>query len=559
MNNYQAWLETPGVVRIALAQVQGLVGGTLTTRYISTHGVTIDGIQYSPIIKGTISIDESLSLNYTSSISYGDIELANNNGEYDSWLEDIWSNKPIQIYVGAMPAPGTTSTISDFELIFSGLIDDVDSKSRGSLNLKIRDKLEKLNTSVSEALLGNYNPQGLTPYTNQYQNSLKPLCYGEVHNITPLLTDPALLEYMVNLEAVEQIIEVRDNGVPVAFTTSGTITIPPGSFRLLKTPIGTITCSVQGMKRTVNVTRDYTQDSVSNTYTNTARNIILSILKLTGQTLDYSEIDRVSFGPEEATLGTQAVGLYLTDRTNILAICQELAKNCGLVLCTTRLGEVRLVELSIPTEATIDFAKYVEANPDLYYYWSTDLSLHGVSKREYGYLHYYPFGLSEGRTITRFEITESDLLLNTLGISQRPEVVAGVKLGYAKNWTIQNNLTTAIPQQHKDMYATEWLESIQKDDTVKTNYLVSVEPTLESTYLIDKTQADAVAQKKLDLFKTRRKVLTMTCTAKFLSLQVGDAIKLTASRFGLNSGSFGRVVSTKPNWLRGTIEIGVLV
>lgn len=505
MINYQAWLETSNVVRIALVQAQASVSGSLTTRYLSTHGVTVDGIQYLPIVRGAISVDESISTSYSASISYGDIELANPTGAYDSWINDIWVNKSVKIYIGSLPAAGTSSVIGDFELIFDGIVEDIDSKNRSQLNLKIRDKLEKLNTSISEVLLGNYFQGSIVSEVttvNQYRNNLKPIIFGEVHNITPLLSDPTLLEYMVNLEAVEQIVEVRDNGVPVAFTTSGTIAIPAGSFRLLRSPVGAVTCSVQGTKRTINIAAA----TATTTYTNTVSNTIATVLKLFGQQLAYTELDSVSF----AALGTQAVGVYVGDRVNVLQLCQDIAKSSGLVIATSRSGQVKLVDLSIPTSATI-------------------------------------------------AITESDMLLNSLQISEKLGVVAGVRLGYAKNWTIQNTLQTAIPQQHKDLYATEWLESIQTDTTVKTNYSVTVEPTLEPSYLIDKTQADAIALKKLNLFKTPRKVYTMTCTAKFLSVQTGDAVTLTSSRFGLNSGVLGRVVSTKPDWLRGKIDIGILI
>ena len=506
MNNYQTWLETPNLVRIALAQVQALVGGVLTTRYISTHGVIVDSIQYLPIIKNSISIEESISTSYAATISYGDIEIVNNNGEYDSWLTDIWVNKSVKIYVGSMPAPGTSSVIADYELIFDGLIDDIDSKSRASLNFKIRNKLEKLNTSVSESLLNNYFHGAIVSEVtsvNQYRNNLKPICLGELHNITPLLTDSSLLEYMVNYEAVEQIIEVRDNGVPVAFTQTGVgYALPAGSFRLIKTPVGAVTCSVQGVKKTINITAATTTTA----YANTAANTIAVILKLYGQTLAYTEIDSASF----TSLGTQAVGVYLDSRVNVLAICQDIAKSCGLILTTTRSGVVKLVDLGIPASATI-------------------------------------------------LITEADMLLNTLVIAQKTEVIAGVKLGYAKNWTIQSSLLTSIPEDHKDLYKTEFLESIQLDATTKTNYAITTEPALENTYLIDKTQADAIALKRLNLFKTPRKIIKMTCTARLLSVQVGDAVNVTASRFGLNSGSLGQVISTSPNWLKGTIEIGVLI
>jgi hypothetical protein len=505
MNNYQTWLETPNTVRIAIVQVQVLVGGVLTTKYLSTHAVTVDGIEYLPVIKGTITLEESISTNYSAAISFGDIEIANSSGQYDSWLDNVWVNKPIKIYIGSLPATGVSNTLLDFELIFDGVVADIDSKSRSELNIKIRDKLQKLNTSVSEDLLGNYFQGTIVSETttvNQFRNNLKPLVFGEVHNITPLLTDPTLLEYMVNAEAVEQIIEVRDNGVPVPFEISGTVVIPPGSFRLLRAPVGAITCSVQGVKRTVNIQNSTAVDI----YTNTVSNTIATLLKFYGEQLEYTELDNTSF----QNLGTEAVGVYISDRQNVLSICQEIAKSSGLIVSTTRTGKVKLVDLKIPVSANIN-------------------------------------------------IQDSDMLLNSLQLVEKLPVIAAVKLGYAKNWTVQNNLLTGIPEQHKVLYSTEWLESTSKDAASKIAYEITVEPTLESTYLIDKTQADAVALKKLQLFKTQRRIYRMVCTAKFLNVQVGDAVTLTTTRFGLNSGSVGLVVSAKPNWLRGNIEIGVLI
>jgi len=120
-------------------------------------------------------------------------------------------------------------------------------------------------------------------------------------------------------------------------------------------------------------------------------------------------------------------------------------------------------------------------------------------------------------------------------------------------------LLTAIPQEHKDLYATEYLESRAVDPTVADNYDITTEPVLENSYLIDKTQADAVALKKLNLSKTQRKVFSVNCTARLLSVQVGDAVRVFSSRFGLQGGVYGKVIATKPNWLKGTIELGILV
>lgn len=510
MLNYQTWLETPGVVRVLLVQIERTSG--VVTEYLSTHTVTVGGQAYSGIVKNTFDINESINTDYAASISYGSVDIVNGNGERDSWLTNsfIWVNKPIRIYVGQLPAPGATPSLTnDFELIFDGLIDDIDSKDRFTLSFKVRDKLEKLNTSLSETLLGNYfdgadNVSTVT-YNNQNKNSLRPLCFGEVFNITPLITDPVRLEYMVNNGSVEQIIEVRDNGIPVSFITTapvGQSAIPAGSFRLTKNPAGTITCSVQGIKSTVNTTTG----AITNTYDPSAKNTILTVLRSYGKTLAASEIELTSFAGSYAT---EAIGAYFSDRVNVLQFCQELAKSCGCVLSITRLGKVKLVDLKIPTSATVS-------------------------------------------------IGEGDVFLNSLTVARRIDVIAAVKLGAARNFTVQNNLVTAIPQQHKDIFASDFLESLSSDATIKTNYAITSEPNVEQSYLIDSAEADTVSLKKLNLFKAGRIVYRMQCTAKYLTVQLGDAVSLTSSRFGLSS-TVGLVIATKPDWLKGSIELEVLV
>lgn len=504
MLNYQTWLEKPETVRALLVQIERTAG--TVTEYLSTHTVTVSGTQYSGIVKNSFDITENINTDYSANINYGSVDIVNGNGELDTWLTTsfIWVNKTIRVYVGELPAPGATVTLADnFELIFDGIISDIDAKDRFTLSFKVRDKLEKLNTSISETLLGNYynNTENVPigTYNNQNKAALRPVCFGEVFNITPLLTDPVYLEYMVHLAECEQIIEVRDNGIPVNFTTAG---IPLGSFRLTKSPAGTITASVQGSKNTVSTTTG----AVTASYDPSAKNTILNILRMFGKTLTAAEIDLTSF---TGSYATEAVGIYLSERANVLQVCQDIAKSVGCVMSVTRLGKTKLINLEIPGSATTT-------------------------------------------------ITDSDVLLNSMTVARRIEVIAGVKSGISRNYTVQNNLVTAIPEDHKSAYAEEYLESSSTDATTKTNYGITVEPKVDPSYLINLTEADTVTLKKLNLFKAGRVVYKMVCTAKFLTLELGSAVSLTSSRFGLSS-KLGLVIATKPDWIKGTIEIEVLV
>jgi hypothetical protein len=520
MLDYKTWLETAtSVPKVLFVQIDGvLINNVATTIYLSTGGIEVTlasgtTVAPVPIIKNNLEITESIGIDYSSSISFGDVELANNNGEYDAWLNYIWVNKPISIYYGDLPTTEITPLVlsNDMELVFKGIVDDIDSKSFTTLTLKIRNNLERLNYPVTEVLLGNYYhgaEVAETVYKNQYKNNVKPLVFGEVTNITPLLTDPTYNEYMVSNSVVEQIIEVLDNGRPVLFTTtatSGQTAIPAGSFRLSSTPVGTITASVQGLKKTCS-----TNDTVTDTYTNTASNTLLCLLKLYGKTISLTEVDATSFASPNAT---QYVGVYVNDRTNLLSLCQEIAKDCRLAFTVTREGLVKLVSLDLPAGAS-NFSD---------------------------------------------TITTGDYLLNSLRLTQKPPVIAAVRYGYARNYTVMTNLITGIPQDQKDLLAQEYLEIVQKDTTVQTNYNLTAEPVLEPTYLIDSTQTTALATSKLTLFKTQRKIVGITCTSKFLNARIGDVVRLQIPRFGIANNTRGIITTTKPNWLLGKVDIEVLV
>jgi hypothetical protein len=233
---YTAWLRSPLAVRCILVEVDiGLAAGGTTTRYLSNKGYntfptdTPANVYYLPRINDGIKFTRSFSLDGGDvSLSFGDIELANNDGALDSWVYDYWANRTFRVYLGDV-----TWARSDFRSVFSGTTLGIDAKSRTVLNIHISDKLQRLNTTLTETKLGG---------TTQLYDSLLPLCFGECHNVSPLLTNPSLLEYQVHQGPIESIIEVRDNGVPVSFSS----TPATGKFTLNQAPIGQITCSVQG-------------------------------------------------------------------------------------------------------------------------------------------------------------------------------------------------------------------------------------------------------------------------------------------------------------------------
>lgn len=318
-----SWLKDDKAFRCIIMEVNVLSNGVETVRYLSNKGyVTGDGdipanTVYVPLIAGGVQFTESISLDGSASLSFGDIELYNTSGDKDDWLDDIWAGRAVKMFIGDATWPRAY-----FQPIFDGIVAGIDTRRRDRINIRLSDKLQRLNTTVTDQMLGG---------TTTNADKLVPLLFGECFNVEPLLADPAYHEYQVHNGPIEGIIEVRDNGVPVEFTPFLDI----GKFRLNQQPSGTITCSVQGDK--------------SGSYYNDVTSIIKRIVTAFGQvdqrlSVFDLDIDNLSLFQAE---NPQPVGIYLRDKANVLDVCNQLASSVGARLIMSRVGLLRLVKLDL--------------------------------------------------------------------------------------------------------------------------------------------------------------------------------------------------------------------
>jgi hypothetical protein len=541
MNYTQAWLEDPTSIRgilveVTVKDVLGTYGtaGDETVIYLSNIGyITADSLtSYKPYLTGVLQTTESLSVSGGLSMSFGDIQIANPNGDLDSWLDSskfIWVNRPIQIYLGDprwvlddLAAVHNTG-LAGFGKIFDGVVADIDSSSREVLNLKVRDKLQRLNVPLTDNKLGTYGTWG-SGQTNQ--DSIRPLVFGEVFNISPILVDPSLLKYMFNdttsgTSSSNLVIEIRDNGVPIytdasIYTNSAArpdgaiIDLNASTFTLKAPPAGTITASIQGLKRSVFLN---TGVFVEGTYVNSIANLIALIVTQYGTAstrLTASDLDLLNLSTFSVN-NTQAVGLPIFDRSNVLSVCQQLADSANAQLFINRLGKLQLLQIGVTT-----FDPYVT-------------------------------------------IIDDDILHHSLQISARTEVIAATKVGYCKNYTPQTALASSLPATHNVMYNEEWYSTTVIDTDVQAAYKLDVSPVQKDTNILGGIDATALATKSNNYFKVPRTTYSFTGTSKLLSLHLGQQVTLKHNRFGLSSGKIGQVISLSPNWLAGTINVEVII
>lgn len=484
---YTAWLSSPSAMRCILVEASVNVSGSETVRYLSDRGYvtsstdTPSNTSYRALISGGVRLTERLGIDSSASLSWGEIELLNQDGILDSWLNDVWENRNVSVYFG-----DSKWARSDFRLIFKGLLAGISSQSRNTLNLFLRDSLQRLNTPVTDVKLGGSS-------TNK--DKLIPLTFGECHNVSPLLIDSTLHDYQVHQGAIEDIIEVRDNGAPITVTK----TLSTGKFRLSNSPVGTITCSVQGDK--------------PSTYSNLIADNIKAIVKNYGTTanrLTDSDIDLTNFSSFNSA-NTAPIGVYMSDRENVLDVCQKLANSVGAQVAMSRVGKLQLKRIDFPVSST------------------------------------------------SFDIKPKHIIEKSLAIDSREAVTSAVKIGYCKNWTVENNLQTVIPEDHKSMYSEEWLSATVSNSGVATKYKTLVEPTQKDTYLLTTSDATAEATRAMAVTSTQRTIYKFTGFTDLFQLELGQGVTLTADRFGLQSGVSGVVVGLEPDWINLRINVKVMV
>ena len=481
------WLATTGpAYRCVLVEAVAQIAGVETTLRMSTMGYTDNALaqRYPALLSGRIEFTESLSLDGSPSANFGDIRIINVAGERDHWLGYVWSNRPVRVYIGDSRWPR-----EDFRLFLDGVTDDLTEADENYLSIKLRDKLQRLNAPVTEDKIGGTGPN---------KDQLAPVLLGECFNVSPQLVDPATHEYQFGRNGCEALIEARDSGVPVTVSA----TPATGRFKHTQSPTtsGLMTCSAQG-------------ERPGGVYINTVASLIRHLVTAYGTPslrFTAADIDQANFDAFNAA-NPQPVGVYLRDRANVNAVCQELAASVGAQMVVSRLGKLQLVKVELPAPGTA------------------------------------------------VRIRPADIEVDSFSLEFRPPVLASVKVGYCRNWSLQPDLQTGIPAEHKALYAEQWRTALARDSAVATRYQIHEEPEVTGTNLLRGADAEAEAQRRLALRRVPRSIFRFVGLPALFNLRLGQRVTLTHPRYGLSAGADGMVMSLKFNLEDWSVQGEVLV
>jgi hypothetical protein len=166
------------------------------------------------------------------SVSFGNMELANEDGSLDDLLASFVAGHSISYYYG-----DASWSFSQFELIFTALTVKITAPSFGRLSVQLADA----GLLIDKSLGGSIKVGGIGPNSDRF----RPLGWGYVRQLECMVLDEANLRYVCTdtgmgvTGMVYDIIQVKDRGTPVLYTDNG-----DGTFDLTYSPDGAITADV---------------------------------------------------------------------------------------------------------------------------------------------------------------------------------------------------------------------------------------------------------------------------------------------------------------------------
>lgn len=327
-DQFNAWLIRDNVARCVLVEVEAYSGGSVVTRYMSTHGFVSTGTDTplnTPFDDILLAVPRYVSLigeqlRGFSSPSTGEIVVDNSSGVRDAWLLDAWDGRPFRLYLGD---PGWPK--SDFRLMVAGTVADIQARDYRTLTLRTRDRQHLLTLPVCTTLVGG---------TDATKEARRPVCYGECFNVEPVLIDSTARRYAVHDGQIDAVVAVYEDGAAKAFTAD----LPTGTFTLTTAAAGRITADVRGSK-------------TAGTYVNKTGDILQRIL--TERTaITVSDIDTTSV----TQLNTDVpgvVGLYVTGDETTMQALDMLVTGCGAFYSFDRSGKFYVQQFKAPTGSPV--------------------------------------------------------------------------------------------------------------------------------------------------------------------------------------------------------------
>lgn len=441
---YLEWLENDNEDRTLLVEAKYYSGGEFT-EYMSTRGHITKptdspaNTEYEDVVTAFPVFRRSMSeaFNGKTQQSFGDIEIVNDGGERDTWLDRSWNGRGLVLKFG-----DPEWDYADFRTILDGVSAELTVKNLSTLVLKIRDKGIYLEKELQE-----------TVFSTGVSTDLPiPICYGEMKKIAPVLEDGATHKYKIHDGAISSIDAVYDQGVSIGFTPD----LATGSFTLATQPAGQITADVKG------ATFAGIAEGAA-TYWDNIADIVYDIV-LNQSDLIISDIDTAGLTTFKGSY-TQKVGVYIADHSTMASVLDMLLNSIAGFWGFNREGQLVLGQLLDPSVGTSTLT-----------ITSDDILEGGMTIK--------------GRQLPRYRVTlgyQPYTHLQSAG-ELAGSVSEDIAADLAKPFRIESvenltTLTTHLLAHESDVLATQLADSTEANSEASRR--LSLRDGLRTTYLID--------------------------------------------------------------------------
>lgn len=425
------------------------------------------------------------------SASFGVLKVLIGDRDHDEILDYVWDGRSVRVLMGA-----EGFDYADFQPVFVGTAQDIEFDER-YLTIILRDKSELLSVPIQETL---YAGTGGLEGGSDLENQPKPLCYGRVQNIQPVLVDRANLIYQIHDGAIQSVDGVFDGANALTFAADvADITATSVTAGQYKTQLsgGYIKLGAEPAKAlTVDAHGDNARSYVE-TAADVAQRIVTNHTTLTTADINLQSVSDTN------TANSAPVGWYGNSGT-VAEVIGQVLESIGGSYTFNRAGELVL----------------------------------GV----------FAFASPVG-TVNAADIISLQRVRTPIPTWRR-------QIGYGKSWLVQGqtDVVAAATDARKDFVSQEYRYAIDEDSAIKTRRALARVAVVD-TLLETGAAAATEATRQQGLFGVDRNVYRVVAKRQQFKYRVGQTLTIDYGRFGFPKNAI--VLSIVENTDRRYTEFSV--
>ena len=507
--------------RIFLVEFDGYDPDTetvITHRFCSGEGYQDGEDWYEPRLIQPATFSRSINtaeLGGRQSISYGETLLANTDGILDYLVDDYFDGREMRVYYGREDGPRER-----FVMLLRAQISAVAVEVR-QVSIRLRDRAVTLDKPFSTAKYGGTNvlPAGVDGTPDDIKDQTKPVIYGRVALMEPVLVNTSLLIYQVNNGPAE-VVNVFDGGAYLAredndYSSEVELTDEnddprPGYYKVW--PAGGYLRLGGRPFSTLSVSCVDSWNAREISAAGLLRRIIEDAAEQRPDTLqprtaaDWHHFDLQKLDEDNGA----SLGVVVQPDETTLSLLDRICATVGAFWGFDALGALRVIRFEEPSE-TAD----LEVDP-----WET------------------------------------------IEAEREPEAQVPfwrVTLKADQNYAVQDKtgLAGVVPADRAAWLGNQWRDSKAEDTDIQSTRLLAEEATYETLFNgIGPAQAEA--ERRLALFGVRRDVLTLTLPQPSFygdALDLGKTLKFTADRFGYGAGKNFLIIGIALDYARDRVDL----